>query len=171
MDVVANAGSVAGFVVITEDKDFIALALGYLKDERDEVALGMVGFAILFGSTAGIKVAKEDAFNIVNLSTPFKDVFAEVFRFPINTFRKLRQGFVHWHALGSSVGSAGGGEYKFFAAGFHHGGHEVERSTNVIFEEGHGFFHGFANFDVGGEVDDGFGAFGEQGGLDVVFVP
>ena len=46
----------------------------------------------------------------------------------------------------------------------------MERTADIIFEEGEGLFHGFADFDVGGKVDNGFGLFVLKGGKNLRFV-
>ena len=46
VDVVADAGAVGGRVVVAEDGDRLAAALGDLEDERDQVRLGVVALAV-----------------------------------------------------------------------------------------------------------------------------
>ena len=126
VDVVAHAGAVAGFIVIAEDGDLIALAERNLKHERNKVAFGVVRFAIFFRCTAGVEVTQENALDSMDLLSPLEYFFTEQLGFAVDRFGFLGQGFVHGHTIRRSVGGAGGGEDQFFAAGRHHGKHQVE---------------------------------------------
>lgn len=47
MDVIANAGSIGGWIVVAENIDFFALSCRYFKHQRDQMCLRIVRFTKL----------------------------------------------------------------------------------------------------------------------------
>jgi hypothetical protein len=84
VDVVAHAGAVARFIIIAEDEDFFAFSLRHLQDKRDQVTFRVVCLAILFGSAAGVEIAKEYTFNAMDYLSPLEDSFAEELGLAVN---------------------------------------------------------------------------------------
>src|SRR5215467_12454878 len=114
MNVIANAGSVGGWIVGAEQFAVRGMSQGHFQDVGDQVRLPAVVFSEFFTRAGGVKIAEGDVFQAIDLAIPKKNFFEHELRFTVGIDGFLRQIFGHGHALGRPVGCTRGTEHKFF---------------------------------------------------------
>ncbi len=80
---IANAGSVARWVVATEDRDARPLTQRNLQDQGDQMALGAVGFTASAGCPGRVEVTQTRVAQAVSAVQPTRHPFDNQLRFPV----------------------------------------------------------------------------------------
>ena len=83
VDIIAHAGPVPCWVVLTENGDLLALAECDLENERDQVKLRLVVFPPSGRRSGSIKVAQGSEAYAMNPVEPVQHAFKDEFRFPV----------------------------------------------------------------------------------------
>lgn len=73
MDAVASAGAVGRRIVGTKDRDYLPLRRRDLKDQRNQVGLGLMMFAVAAPRVGGVEIAENGVSNAVDLVIPTKN--------------------------------------------------------------------------------------------------
>ncbi len=127
------------------------------EEERDEVRFRFVFLAereIGVGS-AGVEIAQGDAANAAAQVHPAEDFLYHGLRFAIRADRTDGGVLGDGDGIGIAIDGGGGGEDELADARLDHGGEQGERAAGVVGEVKLRGAGGFADGDVGGEMDDG----------------
>ncbi len=162
MDVIADAGAVGGWVVVTKKLDGLA-GYGGSEQEGDQVGFGLmllaqVGFGL---GCAGVEVAEDHAAEASVAVEIGEDALDHGFRFSIGADGGEGRILGDGRFFRIAVDGGGGGKNQALHIGSGHGFEKRERSAEVVGEVELGLAGGFADGDVGGEVDHGVDAFEE----------
>jgi len=157
VDIVADASAVRGGVIVAEDLDEVTAAEGDIKNQRDEVGLGLVGFSLviaplwLSGAPATLSTAARHSAGRESGSSR---------RGPSRpgalTRRRIRRDksciLLNRNTFRLAVNGGGGGKYEASGAMGQHGLKQRKRGCRIVPEEDLGPNHGFAGFNQRGEV-------------------
>src|SRR5947209_1087163 len=166
VDVVANAGSVLGGIVLTEDLDARAAAQGDVEDERNEVRLGLVRLAVAFDGAGDVEVAEAGVAQAVDAVDPGEHVFDEELAFAVGVGGQKAGVFGDGSGFWFAVAGGCGTEDDAVVAGGEHGLKQREGGDSVVAEVELGELHAFAGFNESGEVHDSVEAGFAKDGLD-----
>ena len=142
-------------VVIAVNHDLVALALGHLEHQRDQVCLRLVVFAEIGGGAGGVKVTQCRIFDPVDFVVPAQDFFKTEFGFAVGIDRNLRGGFANRVFIRLPESRGGAGENNHFDAAFNRGVGQVDAVGQIVAEIFAGVLHGFADQRERGEMHDG----------------
>jgi hypothetical protein len=162
VDVVADAGAVWGGVIVAEDFDGLAAAEGDVEDERDEMRLGLVGFAagddaravLRFRSAGDIEIAQRGGAKAVSAVEPTEHLLDQELGFAIGVGGAEGGAFRDGNGFRLAVYGGCRAENKTLRSATENGFEQGERGGGVIAEVGFRGFHRFAGFNEGGEVED-----------------
>jgi 3-oxoacyl-[acyl-carrier-protein] synthase II len=154
MHIVAQAGAIGRFVIVAEDLERLAQALGGIDGERDQVRLGIVVFSDLaiFGCTGGVEVAESRKAEPVGVSERLQRVFNIELGLPVRVDRSLGRRFDDRHLGGFAVGRAGRGEHEFLHIRSLHAAQEMQRRGDVVEIVFERISDAFAHVGVGREM-------------------
>src|SRR6185369_1119980 len=125
MDVVADAGSVHGVVIGTEDGDAGTRSGSNLKDEWNEVSLRIVSLAQFIRGASGVEVAKAGVVQMMNSVKPVQHSLDQELRFAVGVGRLQLVVLLDGSSLGLAVEGGGRGEDESFHSGAEHGFEEI----------------------------------------------
>lgn len=167
VDVVADAGTVGGGVVVTEDGEGGDFTGDGHEGARDEVGFGFVVFADggVVGAAAGIEVAEHDVVDAAGADAVDEDAFEHEFAHAVGVDGCLGVGFVHGDEDWVAVGGAGGGEDELAAVVALHGFEQRDGGGEIVPVVLEGIGDGFTDEGVGGEVEDGLDGLGAEDGV------
>ena len=169
MDVVADARAVRRGIIRAENLDVRFLAERDGEDVGDEMRFDAVMFTELFARAGGVEVTERDKIESVNLLIPREDFFEHQLGLAVGIDGTLRQIFRHRNFIRRPVSGASGAEDEFFYTASDGGIGELESVDDVVVKIFLRIRHRFADERVCGEVQDGVGRSGLNGGADVAF--
>src|SRR5215469_11995717 len=134
VNVVANAGSIFGGIVSTEDGDELALPKRHLQHERNEMALTAMRFAAVGSGSRGVEVTQAGIAKSVGALEPGEHLFNEELGFAVGIGGGKLVVFGNRNGLRLSVNGGSGGENEAQNVVAEHHAQKREGTRGVVVE-------------------------------------
>ena len=159
VDVIADAGTVVGRVIVAVDPDGGTASQCDIEDKRDQVRLGFMGFSAddstwALCRTGHIEVAKGRVAKAVDAMKPRQHVLHEQLGLAVSVGGLESRILLDGDGFRLSVYGCGGREDQLAGTRGEHGFKQTEGGGGVIAKVNFRLHHRLAGFNEGGEVHD-----------------
>jgi hypothetical protein len=154
VQIIPDAGSVRGVIVVAEDGDGGTSPHGRIENQGNEVCLRVVGFAdaSVQGGPASVEIAQRTPAKIVGDRRPVKKAFHRQFRLTVGIRRTLGRVLRNGNQFRLAVHRRRGGKNKIFHTMAHHGLKEPQHTLEVVVVIGKRIAHALPHLNERGEM-------------------